>query len=200
MSNLGIVVSIFVAWSLAIGMALPVVFSKLKAKRQAKERTKQKLDSILGTVSEFDSRLQIVRSHALDYLNSLGAEGARQMSEIQNSIARIQLAAEQAKNLLESENFKKMKLAEKILDGKEAILLDNSGSGKAGGWEYRIQDNWNEDIEQKLQDLGSNVANASKSAKNTGIPTFGRQFKRETIHDLKEAGIDISILRDKLPQ
>jgi hypothetical protein len=200
MSTAGIAISIIVAWAFAIGLSLPVFLNRRKAKKSAKQRAEKKLEKIVGRVSEFDSRLQIVRSHAIDYLNSLGPDGARRMSEIQTLLGKIQLAADQAKNLLESESFSKMKLAEKILDGQEAIFLEDSGSGNASSWEFRIQDGWNTEIENKLQELGANVASASTSAKNVGIPTFGRQFKRETIHDLKEAGIDIKALRDKIPQ
>lgn len=198
MSTVGIAVSIFVAWLLAIGMALPVVISRVKMKQQAKQRAQAKLNDLVGTIGEFDSRLQIVRAHAIDYLNSLGSDGARQMSEIQTLLTKIQLVADQVKNLLETESFGNMKLAEKILDGEEAIFLEDSGSGNPSNWEFRLEDKWSKNIENLLQELGTNVASASQSAKNIGIPTFGRQFKRETIHDLKEAGIDISALREKI--
>jgi hypothetical protein len=200
MGTSGIAVTIIVAWIAAIGLSLPILFARFKAKKLAKIRTEKKLENVISTITEFGSRLQIVRSHAIDYLNSLGPDGARQMSEIQALLARIQLAADQARTLLDSESFSKMRLAEKILDGEEAIYLEDSGSGNASNWEFKIADGWNTEVEKKLQELGANVATASTSAKNVGIPTFGRQFKRETIHDLKEAGIDIKAFRDKLPQ
>lgn len=200
MSTVGIAVSILVAWILAIALSLPIVITRAKAKKNAKIRTQIKLDNLSSSISEFDSRLQIVRSHAIDYLNSLGSDGARQMSEIQTLLSKIQLAADQARILLETESFPKMRLAEKILDGEEAIFLEDSGSGHASNWEFRIQGSWTKDVESKLQHLGALVATASTSAKNVGIPAFGRQYKRETIHDLKEAGIDIKSFRNKNPQ
>lgn len=200
MGSVGIAVSIFVAWLFAICMALPVVLSRVKMKKLTRERTKVKLNSLVGTISEFDSRLQIVRAHAIDYLNSLGSDGARQMSEIQSLLVKIQVVADQAQNLLETESFGNIKLAERIMDGQEPIILEDSGVGNPSNWEFRLKNDWSKEIEALLQALGANVANASKSAKNIGIPSFGRQFKRETIHDLKEAGIDIMALRDKIKQ
>ena len=191
---------IFVAWLLAIGMALPVVISRVRIRKQTKLRAKEKLNSLIVTAGEFDSRLQIVRAHAIDYLNSLGSDGARQMNEIQSLLAKVNLVTDRVKKLLESKSFGKMKLAEKILDGEEAIFLEDSGSDSLSNWEFRLEKQWSEKIETLLQELGVNVASASQSAKNIGIPTFGRQFKRETIHDLKEAGIDIMALRQKIDQ
>ena len=64
--------------------------------------------------------------------------------------------------------------------------------------EYTLDNSWEKEIEDLIQELGTRVAEVSKNAKNTGIPTFGRQFKRETMHDLEQVGINISDFRKDL--
>jgi hypothetical protein len=186
-------------WLLAIALLVPYLLGQLKKKKSSAARINKKLNDLNKFLGAYESRLQIVRSHAIDYLNSLGSEGARIMSEIQAQVAKIHMLTEEVNRLRGMNTISALTKAEKILDGKSAIFVQESGAGDVASWEYRLDTDWQSQLEKLLQDLGGDVASASLTAKDAGVPAFGKQFKRETIHDLKEAGIDINEIRNTKP-
>jgi hypothetical protein len=187
-------------WVLVLAFVIPLVLASKKKRRQAREAIEKKLDKQKQFLNTYESRLAIVRSHAIDYLNSLGSEGARIMSEMQGEVAKMNMLADEVRRLIDIGSTSALAQANKILEGKASIFIQDSGSGTASNWKFKLDKNWKKNLENLLQELGSNVASASQVAKDAGVPTFGKQFKRETIHDLKEAGIDIqAILASSTP-
>ena len=178
-------------WLAAIVVLLPIVIVTVTGKKRYKKKAYDKLEKLSSAVGKQDSRLQIVRSHAIDYLNSLGPIGAKNMSEIQSKLSNVEMLADKAHVLAKSNSKKKIKLANDILDGKKSVTIEENGRKS----EYTLNDNWLNEIEDLLQELGNKIAEASNNSKDTGIPTFGRQFKRETMHDLEQAGINIEEIR-----
>jgi len=190
------------AWLLAVVLIGPYIIAQARRKKNLSSKIKNEIEVIDKFLGVYESRLQIVRSHAIDYLNSLGSEGARIMSEIQTEAGKVKLIRDHVQKLLSKKTVSSLKKAESIIDGESSVILEQSNSNEASqkgnkANEYALDLNWQRKLEQMLQDLGNNVASASNTAKKAGVPAFSRQEKRETIHDLKEAGIDISKILGK---
>ncbi len=183
-------------WILAICIAMPVLLIALTRKKSLRSRAEKKLEELGSKIAKSESRLQIVRSHAIDYINSLGPEGAENMNQINSILKKVKLVADEAQLLTQSNSSKKLKLANEILDGKKSLQIEENQTVK--NEEYKLDSNWERIIEDLIQELGVKVAEVSKNSKSDGIPTFGRQFKRETIHDLEQAGINIADIRKSL--
>ena len=178
-------------WLVAIVVCLPIVIVMVTGKKKHKNLAYNKLEDLSNKIAKHDSRLQIVRSHAIDYLNSLGPVGANNMSKIQSILSSVEVLADKAHALVKSNSKKNLKLANDILDGNQSVVIEDNGKKN----DYILNQSWEKDIENLLQELGTKVAEVSNNAKSTGIPTFGRQFKRETMHDLEQAGINIEEIR-----
>ena len=171
-------------------LAISTLITRVFGKKKLESSTTEKLNELTKNIAKHESRLQIVRSHAIDYQNNLGA-GTKNMLKIELILANLKMLADKVDELNKSKSRRKLKYAHDILEGQKSIKIDKNEKNI----EYTLESNWEETIEALIQELGVKIAEVSQNSKTTGIPTYGRQYKRETIHDLEQAGINISEIR-----
>ena len=136
-------------------------------------------------IKQFRRRYGIVQEDAIDYINSIGAEGSRVLYALGQEIAAAEGLVEQMKLLLRSMAPYAADEVRAMLDGVHPTQLDEAVERL-----YSLPVNWEHRLESQLQSLGKLVSQASIEAGVSGVPK--RPKRKRTLLNLLDAGIRIS--------
>lgn len=170
------------------GFAIVLLAVLLVRRDMLSKRITKRFRALSNSMYEFNSRVRVVETHAADYMNSLGPEGTRLLTELRNSMNSINLLLDEIGALLATQDIGALNEAAQLLDGthpeqvREVRNYDGTISRR-----YTLPENWERQLEGMIQRAGQEVSSASMNATETGIPK--RRKAQPTIFSLIRAGI-----------
>jgi hypothetical protein len=149
-------------------------------------RVRRRFAEFQAKVSFFENRLRLVQDCALDYMNSMTPEGARAMYQLQQLVATQAKLLEELDEMIKSDESAALVQADRVLF---EMLAGADGAVQSNGAESpgSSLDGWEIKFEEMLQLVGRDVNDASRMAKELGVPK--RRDRKPTSMNLKDAGI-----------
>ncbi len=171
-------------------------------------------EETLSEVEKLNEKFTVIRSHATDYINSLGPELAHEIFHIQNLLLAANAVLEEVQQLATSEELSALAQAHSLIEthfacknsespndyrAKSAALncpsteqehsAQTSTEGFVSTTSYReeLAPGWQEYVESQLKVIGEAINAASLSASATGLPK--RRERKSTQISLKELGL-----------
>lgn len=161
-------------------------------RRTLEASLKIQVNDLKAQVTDYRDRLDRIELHATDYINSIGANGSRDLFQLRSIILTLEklvtdieacLVTPETESMLEARA-----LLEKTLAGaEEAPPARNKEQANLVTPTTTLPPGWEMVLESLIQDLGSKIAQASLSADHAGIPK--RRKKERTLLSLIHAGI-----------
>lgn len=175
---------------LVAALVLCAAFVWLAGKRSSLRRElDRRVQKINERGAEFEGRLQLLEKHVIDYLLSVGADGTRELAEMNASLAKLEVLIEEVKKILVNTDFHALHNAFQLLDYDYSELKKKNPDFDT---EALPAHHWEENFEAMLQSLGERVEEASVQARAINLQKRGRE-RKATIDNLAHIGIRSAI-------
>lgn len=191
-SQIALFIWIVAAWLVCAYLAYNII-----TKEVLRLRVSESFDEISNKLKDFQERLLLIEPRGIEYINSLGSEGAKvlydlrvRMSNIEEFIGEIErlrsinsrLALLQAQHLIDTA------FIEHIVS-RSNYNTKNLRISMEGVKTFSIPVDWELRIETLLQKLGKLIHTSSIRASRSGLKK--RRDRQSTIQSLRQAGIKL---------
>lgn len=162
----------------------------LLQRARVRARVESEVLKLAERVNSYQHRIDLVETHAVDYATSLSTEGTKALYQIRNCMVCAQNLLSILTELTESNCFSAFAQAEQLLAGDFPERTKSLAAIETVDASHLPRDrDWEDEIEELLQLIGSDVGHASQRRTNSGISS--RRKRKGTFLSLAEAGIKV---------
>lgn len=159
----------------------------LLAKRSHAKQLHREFSQMRSMLSENQQRIDLIETHALDYLNSMSGRATRAFGVAKQIVLAINQVLREGEELLERGDYAALIEAEELLESR-LVLKKAHLNAVQDGYELPdlYRDQWGPTLDKLFQEVGNEISRASNAAREFN---FSKRDSKRTYEDLRRAGI-----------
>ena len=171
----------------SLGVVIVLFLAIFHQRARLERGVNRKIDLFNNKVDDYTQRLSLVETHAVDYMNSIGPEGGRLLSELRQTLGQLQDLSELVTDLAETRDLGALEEVRLYFAGQHPNQkeLQNYETGQTKI--FPLTPDWEQRLEYLLQLVGRGVSQASSQAREAGVPK--RSKRDSTMSSLFKAKI-----------